>query len=88
MPVHKLHSLPDHDDGLWLDPADPSLLPTIVAVWERSRLLCPPSFPPGVYKHASIEDANRLTERWEHEAIDRAREAVASTTPRPEPAPP
>jgi hypothetical protein len=79
MPIRKLRGLPEYDDGLWLDPADPRLLPTIVAVWERSRRLSPPSFPPGVYKHASIEDANRMTERWEREAIERARGAA---TPR------
>jgi hypothetical protein len=73
MPVRKFRTPPDHDDNLWLDPADPRLVPTIAAVWERARRLCPPSFPPGVYKHASIEAANRMTERWEHEAIERAR---------------
>jgi hypothetical protein len=83
MPVRKFAKLPDHDDRLWLDPADPALLPTIAAVWERSRRLCPPYFPPGVYKHASIEDANRLTERWEREAIQRAAAARTRSTNRP-----
>jgi hypothetical protein len=72
MPVRKLRSLPEHDDSLWMDPADPRLIPTIVAVWERSRRLCPPHFPAGIYKHRSIEQANRLTESWEHDAIERA----------------
>jgi hypothetical protein len=74
--VRKLAHLPEYDDSVWLDPTDPNLIPTIVAVWERSRRLCPPSFPPGVYKHALIEDANRMTERWEREAVERARAAV------------
>jgi hypothetical protein len=26
-----------------------------------------------VYKHASIESANRMTERWERAAVERAR---------------
>jgi hypothetical protein len=82
MPIRKLRSLPEHDDSLWIDPADPRLIPTIVAVWERSRKLCPPRFPPGVYKHASIEDANRLTERWEGEAIERARQTAAQSNRR------
>jgi hypothetical protein len=72
MPVRKLSTLAADDDSLWLDPADPQLIPTIVAVWERSSRLCHPNFPPGVYKHTSIEDANRTTERWEHDAIERA----------------
>jgi hypothetical protein len=72
MPVRKLSTLPADDDSLWLDPTDPQLIPTIVAVWERSHRLYRPYFPPGVYKHASIEDANRTAERWEHETIERA----------------
>jgi hypothetical protein len=73
MPVRRLGSIPEYDDTLWLDPADPALIPTIAAVWERSRRLCPPHFPAGLYKHASIEDANRLTLYWERQAIERAR---------------
>jgi hypothetical protein len=69
--------LPDHDDSVWLAPDDPRLIPTIVAVWERSRRLSPPNFPPGVYKHASIESANRMSERWEREAIEHARGRVS-----------
>jgi hypothetical protein len=42
-----------------------------------------PAFPPGVYKHASIEDTNRLTERWEREAIQRAAAAGGRSTNRP-----
>jgi hypothetical protein len=72
VPIRKLARLPDDDDSVWLAPDDPRLLATIFAVWERSRRLSPPSFPPGVYKHASIEAANRMTERWEQAAIERA----------------
>jgi hypothetical protein len=82
MPVRKLSTLPADDDSLWLDPADPRLIKIIVSVWERSRRLCHTYFPPGVYKHASIEDANRTTERWEYEAIERARLAAIPPGPR------
>lgn len=83
MPIRKLAKLPDHDDSLWIEAGDPPLIPTIVAVWERSRRLSPPHFPCGVYKHASIEEANRLTERWEREAIERARRASNPAGGRP-----
>lgn len=73
MPIRRLTHLPDYDDSGWLEPGDPNLIPSIIAVWELSRRLCPPHFPPGVYKHASIESANRMTERWEGEAMERAR---------------
>jgi hypothetical protein len=80
MPIRKLRSLPEHDDSLWIDPADPKLIPTIVAVWERSRRLCPPHFPAGIYKHPSIEQANRLTESWERDAVERASLRASAAT--------
>ena len=82
MPIRKFRSLPEDDDSLWLEPGDPALIPTIRAVWERNRRLSRPQFPPGVYKHAAIEDANRLTEQWERQAIERARAAVGPTNRR------
>ena len=81
MPVRKFKAPPEHDDSLWLASDDPMLVPTIIAVWERADRLCPPSYPPGVYKRTSIESANRLTERWEHEALERARVRATRLVP-------
>ena len=41
--------------------------------WQRSQLLFPRRFPPGVYKHRSIESANALRERWLRDAISARR---------------
>jgi hypothetical protein len=79
MSVRKFRTLPDDDDRVWLPSDDPKLWPTIKAVWALAALLCPPHFPPGVYKHRSIEDANRLTEEWERATI--ARQAKATRAP-------
>ena len=76
MPVRKLRAVPDDDESVWLQPDDPRLLPTIQAVWQLSTRLCPPHFPPGVYKHRFIEAANRLSEEWERATIARQAEQV------------
>lgn len=78
MPVRRRSSLPDYDESVWIAPGDPTLIPTIRAVWERSRRLCRPQFSPGVYKHATIEDANRMAQQWERQAIERARALARS----------
>ena len=76
MPVRKFRSLPDYDESVWFAPDDPRLLPTIKAVWARSARLCPPRFPPGVFKHRSIEEMNRQTEEWERATIARQAKSV------------
>jgi hypothetical protein len=34
-------------------------------VWGLSERVCPQRFPPGVYKHRSIDDAEALRKTWE-----------------------
>lgn len=70
MPIRKFRTLPD-EESVWLAPDDPRLWPTIKAVWALAARLCPPQFPPGVYKHRTIEAMNRQTEEWERETIAR-----------------
>lgn len=33
--------------------------------WALSRQICPLHFPPGVYKHRSIDEAEALRRRWQ-----------------------
>jgi hypothetical protein len=69
--LRRFRQLPEADESLAFSPDDPRLWPTIKAVWALSARLCPPRFPPGVYKHRTIEDANRQTEAWEKDTSDR-----------------
>lgn len=65
MPVRKFRSLQEMEDSLWRQPGAPELSRAIASVWEFARRTCPRSFPPGVYKHRSIEDAEHQREQWE-----------------------
>jgi hypothetical protein len=73
MPVRRLRSLDEAEQTLWQTPGDPRLWQSIAAVWGLARRLSPPHFPPGVYKHRSVESLNRQTERWETEHVDALR---------------
>lgn len=65
MPVRRLASLEQAEELCWLEPDDPRLAARIAAVWRLARKLAPKRYPPGVYRHRSIEEAARQAESWE-----------------------
>lgn len=67
MPVKKFRNLQEMEDSLWRQPGDPRLLQAIASVWRFAAQTCPKRFPPGVYKHRTIEDAKRQRDIWEEE---------------------
>lgn len=52
------------EDTLWRAPG-PELWRAIARVWDFAARTCPRRFPPGVYKHRSIEEAQALRDKWE-----------------------
>jgi len=73
MPVRKYRSVDQMPKPPARTPLDPENLALVFSVSGLCYWLSPWSFPPGVYKHGSIEESNGLRERWEAEAF-RARE--------------
>ncbi len=65
MPVKKIRHLQEMEDSLWYEPGSPELMQAIKAVWKFAERTCPQRFPPGVYKHRTIEDAQRQRDLWE-----------------------
>ena len=65
MPVRRFRSVEQMENAVWLAVDDPRLPRTIAQVWATASRMAPRRFPPGVYKHASIEDLNRLESEWE-----------------------
>ena len=65
MPIKKFRDVSEMEAELWRDPGDPALFQAMARVWEFAMKTTRPRFPPGVYKHASIEDAERLRLQWE-----------------------
>lgn len=62
MPVKKIRDLQEMEDSLWREPDDPELWRAIARAWSFAARTVPRHFPPGVYNHRSIEDAQRLRE--------------------------
>lgn len=65
MTVRKYRHVSEMDDRSWREPDDPGLIVAIRATWDLARRTTQPHFPPGVYKHSSIEAAEALRETWE-----------------------
>jgi hypothetical protein len=53
------------EDALWRRPDDPGLPAAIARVWRFADRICPLHFPPGVHKHRSVEEAQKLREIWQ-----------------------
>jgi len=50
--------------------------------WAVSDHMCPLAFPPGTYKHRSIEDAEKLRRQWERANFLAHRARMAANKPR------
>lgn len=64
MPVRKFRSVEEMEGNTWREAGDPALFRAIRATWDFARRSTQPRFPPGVYKHRSIEEAEELREEW------------------------
>jgi hypothetical protein len=65
MPVRKFRDVSEMEGNTWREPGDPQLFRSMRAVWAFAARTLRPRFPPGVYKHRSIEEADAERESWE-----------------------
>lgn len=65
MPVKRFRDVAEMEGNTWREPGDPQLFQAIRTTWDFARRTLRRCFPPGVYKHPSIEAADRQRERWE-----------------------
>lgn len=65
MTVRKFRSVEEMNQDRWRHPGDPELYRAIADVWALGARTGIHRFPPGVYRHRTIEDLNRLTESWQ-----------------------
>jgi hypothetical protein len=63
MPVRRFRSV-EAMPPAWLAVGDPNLYRAIATLWDIGQRTTSPRFPPGVYKHRSIEELGRLEEEW------------------------
>ena len=51
-------------------PGSASLVSATRYIWSLPELICPLRFPPGVYKHRSIEEAEVLRKQWQRANVE------------------
>ena len=64
MPVKKFRDVSEMKRSAY-PPGSPELLAVTRAVWGLAAKICPLRFPPGLYRHRSIEDAELLRQQWQ-----------------------
>jgi hypothetical protein len=65
MPVRKFRSVEEMDGPIWHAPGDAALYRAIRYVWAVAHRTLRPRFPPGVYKHRTIEGLNSQRQVWD-----------------------
>jgi hypothetical protein len=64
MPVRKFRSVEAMKTAVWRVPGDPALFMAMKALWDLGCRTSRRRYPPGVHKHTSIEEMQRVQERW------------------------
>jgi hypothetical protein len=81
MPVKRYRDVSEIEEPVH-EPGSPRLYEVIRHVWGLSDLICPLRFPSGVFRHRSIEEAERLRESWEDANFEAHRRRVERAKPR------
>ena len=69
--MRKYRSVEEMPDEVWREPGSPELLEAIRTTWARAERFAPKRFPPGVYRHRSLDDAQKLKEEWARKNFER-----------------
>lgn len=64
MPIRKFRGVEDMKAPRWRTPGDPDLIRALAALLEIGRRTGTRRYPPGVHRHASIEEMQRVQEQW------------------------
>jgi hypothetical protein len=62
MPVRKFRTVEEMKTVHWRQPGDPALARAMAALWDVGRHTSRRLFPPGVHKHASLGEMQRVQE--------------------------
>lgn len=71
MPVRKFRSVEAMNQPHWRTPGDPALYVIIAGLWESGARTQQRRFPPGVYRHRSIQALDAAVEHWHREYVAR-----------------
>lgn len=75
MPIKKFRDIAEMK-GTSYRPGSPELVAATRRIWATSQRICPLRFPPGVYKHRSIEAAEALRKQWQSANVAAQQERI------------
>jgi hypothetical protein len=81
MPLRKFRSVEEMEGPIWHSPGDAALSSAIRHVWALAHRTIRPHFPPGVYKHRTIEELNAQRQTWDDANFQRYRDRLESSDP-------
>jgi hypothetical protein len=64
MPIKKFRDISEMKRTAYR-PGSAELVAATRYIWSLSERICPLRFPPGVYKHRSVDDAEALRKQWQ-----------------------
>jgi hypothetical protein len=70
MPVRRFRDVSEMEGNTWHPPGSPELFRAIRETWDFAERTLRRRYPPGVYKHRSIEEAQQLREKWEQDCFE------------------
>lgn len=79
--MRKFRSVEEMEGNTWREPGDPKLFEAIRSAWDFAHRTLRPHFPPGVYKHRSIEDAWKLEEEWNRANFEKYQARISGKPP-------
>lgn len=71
MPVYKFKTFEEAERALWNFHPDEAYYSRVAELWNFANKLSPVSYPRGIFKFRSLEEANKQREEWE---LNRARD--------------
>jgi hypothetical protein len=65
VPVRRFRSIEEMSGDHWYPPGSDALHRALRRIWALGHRTIQPHFPPGLYKHRTLEDMNALQRQWE-----------------------
>ena len=65
MPVYKYKTFEDAERALWNFHPDEAYFNQVAELWRFAQRLCPITYPRGIFKYRSFQEANNQRYEWE-----------------------
>ncbi len=76
MPVYKYKTFEEAERALWNFHPNAAYFKQVAELWKFANQLCPITYPQGIFKYRSIEEANQQRDEWELAHAKRVQERM------------